>query len=150
MSNFIFLSLALLAGIMIVIQGGTNAQLGTLLKSPLLASLAALSVGTVSISIAVIGSRQAIPTLHQFKEIPLYLWWVGGLLSSSAITLFYYIIPKIGISSAITFSLVGQLLFAAIAAHYGWFNSTTEPLTTRKIGGLAFMITGIFLLKTQS
>lgn len=150
MNNYTFFTLAFLAGIMIVIQGGTNAQLGTLLKSPVMASLIALSVGTALTLVIVLFSTEKYPSVEDLQKVPVYLWFTGGLFSALAITLFYFLIPKIGISTAISFGLIGQLFFAAMAAHFGWFNSPTEPLTFKKITGLTLLFIGIILTKTQS
>lgn len=150
MNNLTLFLLSFLVGIMVVIQGGINARLGILLNNSLLATSAALTMGASLTLITVLITVRQFPSMHQVREIPLYLWVTGGVLSFFAVTLFYYIIPKIGISTAVTFGLSGQLIFAAIAGHFGWFNMPLEPITVKKIAGLLVMITGVILIKSQN
>jgi transporter family-2 protein len=147
MNNSTLLLLSFSVGVMVVIQGGINSRLGILLNNSLLATLTALTMGASFTLIAVLISVRQFPSMYQLREIPVYMWVLGGLLSFLAVTLFYYVIPKVGISTAVTFGLAGQLLFAAIAGHFGWFNMPLEPFTMKKIAGLFIMIVGVILIK---
>lgn len=142
------LLLSFVVGVMVVMQGGINARLGILLNNSLLATSTALTIAASFTLIAVLTTVKEFPTIHQLREIPLYLWITGGVLSFLAVTLFYYIIPKVGISTAVTFGLAGQLIFASIAGHFGWFNMPLEPITVKKIAGLSVMIIGVILIKS--
>lgn len=148
MNNQILLLLSFLVGIMVVIQGGINSRLGILLNNSLLATSTALTMGASFTLIAVLITVRQFPSMHQLREIPIYMWVTGGLLSFLAVTLFYYIIPRVGISTTVTFGLAGQLIFAAIAGHFGWFNMPLEPITIKKIAGLFVMIAGVILIKS--
>ena len=147
MNNIVLFTLSFFVGIMVVIQGGVNARLGILLKNSLLATAIALSVGATLTIISIVISVRHFPNMHQLKEVPIYMWITGGTLSFLAVSLFYYIIPKVGISTTVTFGLAGQLIFAAVSAHFGWFNMPLEPLTAKKLLGLAIMVSGIILIK---
>lgn len=147
MNNSILILLSFTVGIMVVIQGGVNARLGVLLNNSLLATSMALTMSASFTLIAVLTTVRQFPSMNELREVPMYMWITGGLLSFLAVTLFYYIIPKLGISTAVTFGLAGQLIFAAIAGHYGWFNMPLEPITMKKIAGLIMMISGVILIK---
>tara|TARA_R110001599_G_C12264472_1_gene660702 strand:+ start:2171 stop:2617 length:447 start_codon:yes stop_codon:yes gene_type:complete len=147
MNNSTLLLLSFSVGVMVVIQGGINSRLGILLNNSLLATLIALTMAASFTLIAVLITVRQFPSMYQLREIPVYMWVLGGLLSFLAVTLFYYVIPKVGISTAVTFGLAGQLLFAAIAGHFGWFNMPLEPFTMKKIAGLFMMIAGVILIK---
>jgi transporter family-2 protein len=148
MNNLTLLLFSFLVGVMVVIQGGINSRLGILLNNSLLATSTALTMGAGFTLIAVLITVRQFPGMHQLREIPVYMWVTGGLLSFLAVTLFYYIIPKIGISTTVTLGLAGQLIFAAIAGHFGWFNMPMEPITVKKITGLFVMIVGVILIKS--
>jgi len=147
MNNPILFLLSFAVGIMVVIQGGVNARLGILLNNSLLATSTALTMSASFTLIAVLITVRQFPSMHQLREIPMYMWVTGGLLSFLAVTLFYYIIPRLGISTAVTFGLAGQLIFAAIAGHFGWFNMPLEPVSVKKVMGLIVMISGVILIK---
>ena len=147
MSYASLLLLSFMVGIMVVVQGGLNARLGIHLNSPLLATTAALSISACFTIVAVLITVRQFPSIQQLKVIPPYLWFTGAIFSFIAVTLFYYLIPKLGISTAVSFGLCGQILFSMISAHYGWFGLPVEPIAIKKIIGTMAMIAGIFLIK---
>nr|WP_321358729.1 DMT family transporter [uncultured Draconibacterium sp.] len=145
MSKLIFSILAFTGGIALAAQSGLNTQLGLGLKNPLLASLIAFCTSSLVAFILVFVVIRDLPTVSQIKIIPTYLWFSGGLLSVLGIGLYLYTIPKLGISTMISIGLCGQLIFAAIAGHFGWLNLPIEPLTLKKCVGILAMITGILI-----
>lgn len=147
MHTLILVSLAVLTGFMVVLQGGLNSKLGTLLQSPLLAALSTLFFGAVFTSIAVVVTAKGLPSLPALRAIPVYLWFTGAFFSFLAVTLFYYLIPKLGIGTAVAFGLCGQVIFSTLAAHFGWFGLMTEPIDLKKIVGLGALVVGILLIK---
>ncbi len=148
MNNPTLLLLSFSVGIMVVIQGGINARLGVLLNNSLLATSTALTMSASLTLIAVLITVRQFPNMDQIREIPVYMWVTGGFISFFAVTLFYYIIPRVGISTAVTFGLAGQLIFAAIAGHFGWFNMPLDTITLKKVMGLIVMIAGVILIKS--
>lgn len=89
-------------------------------------------------------SVKTFPTINQMKDIPIYLWFTGGLFSVIGISIYYNTIPKLGISTMISFGPCGQLIFTLIAGDYGWVNLPIEPISFKRIAGVIAMITGIF------
>jgi transporter family-2 protein len=136
-------------GVLLSIQGGLNSQLGVLLKNPLLATLVAYVFSTIFAFILVVVSIRHVPTIQQVKEIPVYLWFTGALLSVMGISLYYYTIPKLGISTMISIGLFGQILFSVIAGHFGWFGLPKEPVDLERIIGVFSMIVGIYLINKK-
>ncbi|UZR97928.1 DMT family transporter [Chondrinema litorale] len=146
MNQITLLFLAFAGGIFLAIQGGFNAQLGVLLQNPLLASLVAFFCSASFAFLGLAFSMKNYPTVDQLKEIPLYLWFSGALFSVLGISLYYYTIPRLGISTMISFGLSGQLIFSVIAGHFGWFGMPAEPIVYKKIIGVTAMILGIVLI----
>ena len=145
MNNYGILVLAFIGGVFLAIQGGLNTQLGVLLRNPLLASLIAFFSSTLFALVFVFFNFKSLPTIIQIKEVPFYLWFTGGFFSVIGISLYYYTIPKLGISTMISIGLCGQLIFAVIAGSYGWLNLPLEPITLKKAIGMLSMILGIIL-----
>ncbi|MGS2738382.1 DMT family transporter [Sinomicrobium sp. M5D2P17] len=142
-------ALAFIGGIFLAIQGGYNARLGVLLKSPLLASVLAFFFSTVFALIIAAISLKKLPDREMIRHIPFYLWFTGGLFSVFGISLYYYVIPKLGVSTMISLGLCGQLIFAVIAGHFGWLHLPTEPLTLKRILGVLSMMAGILLINMK-
>lgn len=149
MNYLAFVILALVGGVFLAAQGGFNTQLGVLLNNPLLASAVAYIVSTTFALGAVLVSVHEYPSLNEIRSIPAYLWFTGALLSLIGITLYYYTIPKLGISTMISLGLCGQLVFSVIAGHFGWFNLPVEPADFKRILGVIIMITGILLINSK-
>ena len=149
MNQSILILLAFIGGVFLAIQGGLNAQLGVLLKNPLLASLIAFFCSTFFASLFLIFSFQSIPNAGQLKEVPDYLWFTGALFSVLGISLYYYTIPKLGISTMISLGLSGQLIFSVIAGHFGWFSFPVEPINYKRVIGVTAMIFGILLINNK-
>ena len=141
--------LAFTGGVLLAVQGGLNAQLGVLLKNPLLAALVAFFCSATFAFLMVVFSVKSFPSPHQLREIPTYLWFAGGLFSVVGISLYYYTIPRLGVSSMISLGLCGQIVFSVVAGHFGWFNLPAEPVDYRRLLGLAAMIGGILLINSK-
>jgi transporter family-2 protein len=149
MRLYILTLLALTGGIFLAIQAGFNSQLGSILKQPVLAVISS-SISSVVFGIIILlffekGSIQSIVTSH----VPWYLWFVGGLFSVVGIYIYFYTIPKIGISKMIALGLCGQLIFSLIAGKFGWLNLPVEPITTKRLIGTLAMLIGIVLINTK-
>lgn len=145
---FLFI-LALTGGVFLAIQAGFNSQLGSLLKQPIIAvvasSISSVVFGLVILFLTEKGFTQTITS----SQVPWHLWFIGGLFSVVGIYIYFYTIPKIGISKMIALGLCGQLIFSLIAGKYGWLNLPVEPLTTKRIIGALAMLIGIVLINTK-
>jgi transporter family-2 protein len=142
--NFV---LAIIGGVFLAMQGCFNAQLGVQLRNPIMASLVAFFFSMVFALLMVLLSLKGLPKAAILMGIPKYLWFTGALFSVVGICLYYYTIPKLGISTMISLGLFGQLLFSSIAGHYGWFGMPQEPMEFKRILGMAAMSIGILLIK---
>lgn len=147
--NFSIMLFALIGGVFLSAQGGLNSQLGASLKNPLLATLVAYLFSTLFAGILVLLSLKNIPTLQQVKAIPVYLWFTGALLSVVGISLYYYTIPKLGISTMISIGLFGQMIFSVIAGHFARFGLPKEPLDIKRLAGMIAMILGVILINKK-
>ena len=142
--------LALAAGAAIAIQATMNAQLGVLLKSSMMGTSIAFLFSFIFTVSAMVLSAKQYPDLTEIKAVPLYLWFTGGALSAFGVGLFYYLIPKMGIGSMMSYALSGQILIAILASHLGWFDLPVKPINTFKVTGAALLIIGVLLINWES
>jgi transporter family-2 protein len=138
--------LAFIAGIFLSMQSGFNAQLGVVLKNPFLASFVAYGVSTLFALAYLLTDMNALPKRDELREVPSYLWIIGGFFSVLGVSLYYYLIPKIGIAKMFTFGLSGQMIFVMIAGYFGWFNLPVEVFTFQKILGVILLLMGVGLI----
>ncbi|GGX08992.1 DMT family transporter [Aquimarina muelleri] len=149
MNTYILSVIAFFGGAFLAAQGGLNAHLGVLLKNPLLASIVAFTSSLIFAFIFIVFTTKSVPSLVEIKEIPIYLWFTGGLCSVIGVSLYYYTIPKLGIATMISLGLSGQLIFSIIAGQFGWLSLPTEPITIKKIVGVITMLIGILLINLK-
>lgn len=141
--------LALIAGAAIAIQASMNAQLGVLLKSSMLGTSVAFLFSCVFTVGAMLLSTKQYPQMGDIKSVPLYLWFSGGALSAFGVGMFYYLIPKMGVGSMMSYALSGQILIAITASHFGWFNLPVKPIDMMKTVGAISLIAGVLLLNWE-
>ena len=137
--------LALLAGVAIGIQAGMNAQLGVLLKNPLLSAAVAFVVACICVLTVVLITARELPLLINVQTVPVHLWF-SGAISAFGVASFYFLIPRMGVGSMMSYALTGQLLIAILASHFGWFDLPVKSIDLTKCVGVAAMIMGIVLI----
>ncbi|MEM7404353.1 MAG: DMT family transporter [Pseudomonadota bacterium] len=140
--------IAVVAGGAIAVQAGMNAQLGALLRNPLLAACIAFAGSVFFTLLALAAYRHEFPSGDMVRSVPPHLW-LTGLLSAFGITMFYYLIPKMGVGPMMSFALSGQLVVAMIAGHFGWFDLPVRPFTATKLLGLVALTIGIVLANRE-
>ncbi len=114
--------LALLAGVAIATQASMNARLGVLLHHALWGTAVAFAVGCfMTLMLSLVVARQ-LPSLSEVQSVPLYLWFSGGVLAAVGVGLLYFLIPRAGVGTVMSYALAGQLLISVVSSHYGWFH----------------------------
>ncbi|MEJ2045680.1 MAG: DMT family transporter [Reinekea sp.] len=141
--------LALVAGAAIAVQATMNAQLGVLLKSSMLGTSIAFLFSCLFTVFAIMLSTRQYPQMSDIKSVPLYLWFSGGALSAFGVGLFYYLIPKMGVGSMMSYALSGQILIAVVASHFGWFNLPVKSIDVSKVFGAISLLIGVLLLNWE-
>ncbi|MEP1445223.1 MAG: DMT family transporter [Paraglaciecola sp.] len=136
---------ALLAGTLIALQASVNAQLGVLLKSPVIATSVAFLLSAVISFVVIVLTSQSLPPVKTIASIPAY-FWMGGVVSALGVGLCYYLIPLMGVGSMMSYALTGQLITAMVIAHFGLFGSAEIPVTSTKLLGALAMMIGIALI----
>jgi transporter family-2 protein len=149
MNQQLLSTIAFLGGVCLAIQSGFSTQLGSLLKKPIIASMATYTSGALFALIFVLFFSKDTLNLQSEKQIPTHLWIIGGLFSVTGITLYYFTIPKLGIAKMMSLGLCGQLIFSIIAGHFGWFDLPLEPISTKKVIGATAMIIGIIFINSK-
>ena len=149
MKIIIYYLLAFVGGVFLAIQACFNTQLGSLTKQPLIATLSTSISSAVLVSVFIFFSNQKTTVNFSVQQIPTHLWFIGGFFSMLGITLYFYTIPKLGISRMITLGLCGQIIFSLIAGKFGWLDLPTEPITLKRLLGAIIMIIGVTLLNLK-
>lgn len=141
--------LAFTGGVFLAAQAGFNTQLGSAVKQPILAVIATSVTSAILGCVFIFFINKENIQLSLIQQVPSYLWFIGGIFSVVGISLYFYTIPKLGISKMIALGLCGQLIFSVIAGKFGWLNLPVEPITTKRLIGVLTMIIGIILINSK-
>lgn len=150
MNTALLTLVALLAGAALAAQATANARLGVLLRSPLAATGFAFFASLVVTLVALTSARRPLPGAALAADVPIYLWFVGGLLSAFGVGAFYWLIPQLGVARVVGIGLVGQLAFSSVASHLGWFGLPVVSMDATRLAGLGCLVLGIALVLRSS
>ena len=138
--------LSFFAGALLAFQNSISSQIGHLVKKPIFAAMVAFLISLI-LSLCYLGfSKSGFPQKEELLSIPKHLYLLSGTMSFLALIVYFYAIPKIGISSVITLGVSGQIIFSIIASHFGLFSSPVERISTQKIIGALLMLSGVYLV----
>lgn len=147
MSNtYLYILLALLAGVMIPTQAATNNKMAVVVDSPILSAFISFVVGTVALLIYLLLSGAPIGNLAAAKDAPA-IAWVGGLLGAFFVTAAVTLVPHFGV--AITFSLIiaGQMIVTLIIDHFGLLGVPVKEVTVARVAGIVLIGVGVILIR---
>ncbi|MBS4031861.1 MAG: DMT family transporter [Clostridiales bacterium] len=136
----IALLLAFIAGISMAVQGSLNAGLGKIIGL-LEATFTVHVIGTVAIFFALFLLRLGKGNLGEIPNAPWYLY-LGGLISVVIIYAVLSSIATVGVATATTAIIVGQVGTALLIDHLGCFGLERIPFTWLKAVGVLFLALG--------
>ncbi len=136
--------LMLLTGLGIPVMAALNGGLGARLGSAALAAVILFVVGLV-VAIAYLLVSEGIPARLYIAPTPWYLY-MGGFFVMFYILSITWVAPRFGISNAVAFVLLGQLLAMSMIDHFGLLGAPVYPLGVKRLLGLVLMSVGVFLV----
>ena len=141
-----YLLFGLVAGAMLPIQFGINAQLATWLHSPLRATLVSFAVGTVALFAVMLAAYRDWPSGGSVAGAP---WWVwtGGLLGAFYVLGSVVTAPKLGAATLVAVILAGQAIASLLVDHFGWVGFEENPVTPGRLLGIALVAAGVALVR---
>lgn len=146
--SFMFMILAIVAGILVTIQGPLNVELGKSLGSDYISTFITFIVGGIFILLFSIITKQGFPSFELLKSIP---WWqyLGGILGAIYVLSVITVIPKLGVGSATVLLMFSQLIASMIIDHFGFFGYPQKPFDLYKFIGVLLMGSGIYLINKK-
>jgi len=140
--------LMVIAGFGIPIMAALNGGLGTKLQSPALAAVILFSVG-LCVAIIYLLTTQSFPSKLIVEGTPWY-FYAGGFFVMFYILSITWVAPKFGISNAVAFVLLGQLVAMSLVDHFGLFGSPQYSISLQRVSGLIIMAIGVLLVLNKA
>ena len=141
-----YLLFGFLAGAMLPIQFGINAQLASWLDSPLRATLVSFAVGTAALFVVMAAAYRDWPAGERIGGAPWWVW-VGGLLGAFYVLGSVVAAPKLGAATLVAVILAGQAVASLLVDHFGWVGFEESPVTPGRLVGIALVAVGVALVR---
>jgi bacterial/archaeal transporter family-2 protein len=142
----LLLLLALAAGVLLPVQAGVNAQLRSVVGSPLTAALVSFLVGTAGLGTAAVILRAPTALRAAWAVSPWWLW-IGGLIGALYVVVTIVLAPRLGAATLAAAVVAGQMIASLLLDQYGLLGFPTHPMNGLRVLGAALVIVGVILVQ---
>ncbi|MDW7649811.1 MAG: DMT family transporter [Bacillota bacterium] len=136
----IALLLAFIAGVSMAVQGSINTGLGKIIGL-LEATFVVHIVGTLTLILALYLFRLGRGDLGKITQAPWY-FYLGGVIGVIILYTVVASISRVGVATATTAIIVGQVGTALLIDHFGFFGLERIPFSWLKAVGVALLALG--------
>ena len=140
---FVYLIIALAAGVALATQSAINTQLAKAMSGEaVIATFISFAVGTIVLFFIAWIKTDLWGNLSTAPSQP---WWklIGGILGAVVVFTTVLLAPKLGITAMLFFIIVGQLITAATIDHFGLIGMPIREVNITKFIGLIIVAFGL-------
>jgi len=140
---FVYLIVALAAGVALATQSAINTQLAKVMSGEaVIATFISFAVGTIVLFFIAWVKTDLWGNL---SAIPSQPWWklIGGVLGAIVVFTTVLLAPKLGITAMLFFIIVGQLITATTIDHFGLIGMPIREVNITKFIGLIIVAFGL-------
>ena len=140
---FVYLIIALAAGVALATQSAINTQLAKAMSGEaVIATFISFAVGTIVLFFIAWVKTDLWGNL---SAIPSQPWWklIGGILGAIVVFTTVLLAPKLGITAMLFFIIVGQLITATTIDHFGLIGMPIREVNITKLIGLIIVAFGL-------
>ena len=140
---FVYLIVALVAGVALATQSAINTQLAKAMSGEaVIATFISFAVGTIVLFFIAWVKTDLWGNL---STVPSQPWWklIGGILGAVVVFTTVLLAPKLGITAMLFFIIVGQLITAATIDHFGLIGMPIREVNITKFIGLIIVAFGL-------
>jgi bacterial/archaeal transporter family-2 protein len=138
--------LALICGVVLTTQVGSNTLLGKSLNNAYIPAAANMVTGLAFTVLLLLIVHKSLPSVAQLRAAPWWTWLAGGFLGTAYLTGNILLAPKLGAAALVGLVVTGQLLFAIAADNYGWLGFEQHGVTIWRGLGCLLMMGGVTLI----
>ena len=140
---FVYLIIALAAGVALATQSAINTQLAKAMSGEaVIATFISFAVGTIVLFFIAWVKTDLWGNL---STVPSQPWWklIGGILGAVVVFTTVLLAPKLGITAMLFFIIVGQLITATTIDHFGLIGMPIREVNIAKFIGLIIVAFGL-------
>ena len=143
MNTWALAGLMIVGGIAVTVQGQFMGIMDTRMgprEGTFIAYVGGGILATLIMVVAGFGRLKAWPS------VPWYVLSAAGALGLFVVGAMGYAVPRLGLAKSLTIMVAAQLLAALLFDHFGLFGASVRGLNVSRLGGLALMIVGVWLV----
>ena len=144
---WIWLLLALVAGVIIAVQVGINAELRVAVGDPVVAVLLSSVIGLLAMAAYAVLTRATWPETSTLLRVPGWQW-LGGVLGAAYLVTTVILAPRLGAATLVGLVVTGQLLASLALDHFGVLGFPRHTLGLWRALGTALLIAGVALIQS--
>ena len=140
---FVYLIIALAAGVALATQSAINTQLAKAMSGEaVIATFISFAVGTIVLFFIAWVKTDLWGNL---STVPSQPWWklIGGILGAVVVFTTVLLAPTLGITAMLFFIIVGQLITATTIDHFGLIGMPIREVNITKLIGLIIVAFGL-------
>lgn len=145
-----WLTLAVLAGAALPIQGAINAQLRAEIDATIVVGAVSFVVATVGMGLLLAGSLSIAhaprPRIEPLRRVPWWAW-LGGLAGAIYVTAIFSLIPEIGAAATIALTVAGQQVASVFVDGFGLFRLPRRPISRLRLVAVGALLAGVLLIQ---
>lgn len=143
------LLVAILIGAMIPFQIAANKRFGASAPAEVYGAAANFVIGAAALVLIMGAMRTPMVTRAQLQSMP---WWayIGGFVGVFYVYGSLKIAPQIGVVLFSSLLILGQMTSSILLEHSGAMAYPKSPITLGKIGGVALVLLGVWLIRRSN
>lgn len=145
MSSWIFIALAIAAGVATVTQSGMNGTLARHAGSAFNAATISLCLSAAVMLALQLFSKEPFHWSTAFRDGPWWIWG-GGLCGVVFVTAVAIAAPHVGAVAVVSCILAGQLVAALVYDRFGFLGFGAQDISLPRIAGVLMVVGGMALI----
>lgn len=145
-NNYVFIILAIAAGIMMPTQGAVNTKLASYVESPITAAFISFFVGTIALFIYMLATGTPMSNVTNSKNAPV-ITWTGGILGAFFVTAIATSVPRLGVALTFSLAIAGQMLVTLLIDHFGFLDVPVKEINIPRVLGVILIIAGVIVVR---
>lgn len=141
-----YIIVALVAGALMPVQAGVNAQLARWVGHPVVAALVSFAVGTLALFAYSLALRSPVPAWGTIQSAPWWVW-IGGLFGAFFVAAAAAYAPKLGAATFVAVTVAGQMIISLLLDQYGLIGFAERQATAPRILGAVLLVVGVVLIR---
>jgi transporter family-2 protein len=146
MKELLLVMTAVAAGTLLAVQAGVNATLGRGIGTPVYATLASFSTGTLAIIVYCLIARAAPPQWNDVAGLPAWAW-LGGTLGAVYVTAVVILAPRLGAATLTGAIICGQVTVSLVLDQFGLLGFPQQSITPGRLAGIGLLLVGLVLIR---